>query len=133
MKLLTILLQAPSSRGFINPLFFIVATIIALVAIVFFVMQDKRKILHDVAAKHNYRYPALRIIASIYKILAVIIGIIALGTAAYFFKIEALLAVITLVVGTLIVLGLLAVSESIIVFLDIEQNTRETAQKQTGA
>jgi len=78
------------------------------------------------------KYPALRTIAGLYTAFAWIVGIVALIIAIYFgTKGEAglLIAVPTLVIGALMVLGVLAVSESIKVFIDIEYNTRQTANK----
>jgi VIT1/CCC1 family predicted Fe2+/Mn2+ transporter len=77
------------------------------------------------------RYPALRTIADFYTALAWLVGIVAVIIAVYFGTTEeaVLIAVATLVVGALIVLGVLAVSESIKVVIDIEYNTRQTANK----
>lgn len=78
------------------------------------------------------KYPALRTIAVIYTASAWIVGILAIIIAFYFgSKGEAglLIALPTLVVGALIVLGVLAVAESIKVVIDIEYNTRQSANK----
>lgn len=76
------------------------------------------------------RYPALRTIAGIYSVFAWIIGIVAVIIAIYSYsqneKAGLIVAIPTIVVGALIVLGLLAASESIKVFIDIEENTRKT-------
>lgn len=78
------------------------------------------------------KYPALRTIASLYTAFAWIVGIVALIIAIYFgTKSEGglLIALQTVVIGTLIVLGVLAVSELIKVVIDIEFNTRQSANK----
>ncbi|GIK21420.1 MAG: hypothetical protein BroJett005_08340 [Ignavibacteriota bacterium] len=77
------------------------------------------------------RYPALRTIAGIYSVFAWIIGIVAVIIAFISWSKGGetgglMIAIPTLVVGALIVLGLLAASESIKVFIDIEENTRKT-------
>jgi len=77
------------------------------------------------------RYPALRTIAGIYSVFAWIIGIVAVIIAFISWSKDGetgglMIAIPTLVVGALIVLGLLAASESIKVFIDIEENTRKT-------
>ena len=78
------------------------------------------------------RYLALRTIAGIYYSFAYIIGIVAVLIAGYSIinnqQIGILIAISSLVVGALIVLGLLAISESIKVFIDIEENTRKTKE-----
>jgi hypothetical protein len=75
------------------------------------------------------RYPALRTIAGIYSVSAWIIGIIAVIIAFYFYSqnqnMGLTIGLPSLVVGALIVLALLAISESIKVFIDIEENTRK--------
>jgi hypothetical protein len=76
------------------------------------------------------KYPALRTIAGIYSVFAWIIGIVAVIIAIYFYSqnqtMGLTIGIPSLVVGALLVLGLLAVSESIKVFIDIEENTRKT-------
>ncbi len=78
------------------------------------------------------RYPALRTIAGVYSVFAWIIGIVAVISAIYSFsqneKMGLMIAVPSLVVGSLIILGLLAISESIKVFIDIEENTRKSIE-----
>jgi hypothetical protein len=74
-----------------------------------------------------YRYPALRIIASVYMVFAWIIGIAAIITMFYLlseYEMQ-LFALGSLIVGGLLALGLAVISESIKVFLDIEYNTRQ--------
>lgn len=76
---------------------------------------------------NRYRYPTLRTIASIYMIAAWIVGIVAV-IIAYYYQIG-WIALLSLVLGGLVSLGLVALSESIKVFLDIEYNTRKKAEK----
>lgn len=74
------------------------------------------------------KYPALRTISGIYKVFAWIIGIVSIIVAAIFLKAGEtglIFSLISIVVGGLIVLGVLAVAESIMVFIDIEHNTRQ--------
>ena len=69
------------------------------------------------------KYPALRIIANIYKGLAWLVAITSFIMAwvlvgyIYFF-------ILTIVVGAIVAVSLLALSEGIKVFIDIEKNTR---------
>ena len=76
--------------------------------------------------KNSYdKYPALRTICQIYRISALIVGIISIIIALLTFKIGIILSLSTIVVGGLIILGLLAVAELMMVFIDIERNTRK--------
>ncbi len=78
------------------------------------------------------KYPALRTIARFFTVFAWLLGIFAVILAVYFGSKgeEGLfIALPTLVVGALMVLGVLAVSESIKVVIDIEYNTRQLAKK----
>ena len=130
MNLLNILLQ--SAAGGSNPILLplLLVAIIVIAIIIYFSTRKKNILASDNSASQNSRYPALRTIAAIYKTFAGIIGLVAGVTAAYFLTESTILilpAVIALVVGALLVLALLAVSESILVFIDIEHNTRETA------
>jgi hypothetical protein len=79
----------------------------------------------------KFRYPALITIAGFYMVLAWIVGIITIGISLYFLsKVDnKLLALISFILGLIIVLGLAAISESIKVFLDIESNTRKMAER----
>jgi len=75
------------------------------------------------------KYPVLRTIAVIYSVFAWIIGIVAVIIAIYFYSqnqnMGLTIGLPSLVVGALIVIGLLAISEFIKVFIDIEENTRK--------
>lgn len=71
------------------------------------------------------RYPALRTIAGIYMAYAVIIGLILIiMTFKYLIEKEWLIALSILIVGSILILVFIALSEFIKVFLDIEHNTR---------
>jgi hypothetical protein len=80
------------------------------------------------------KYSALRTISVIFKVLAVlaavgaIIGaLISLGSGASYSAFGGVVgAIIALLYGALICLYLFAASEFILVFLDIEENTRQT-------
>jgi hypothetical protein len=75
---------------------------------------------------NNYdKYPALRTICQIYRISAWIVGIISIIVAILTIKIGIILSLSTIVIGGLIVLGLLATAELMMVFIDIERNTRK--------
>ncbi|MCK9220890.1 MAG: hypothetical protein M0P47_12700 [Bacteroidales bacterium] len=79
----------------------------------------------------KYRYHALRTIAVVYMVLAWIIGIVAIITTFYFLSENKMqiFALVSIIVGGIVALGLAAISESIKVFLDIEYNTRKTSEK----
>jgi hypothetical protein len=75
------------------------------------------------------RYPTLQSIVDILNVVSYIIGFIAAGVSVFLYlnsdsQSGLIFAVPTLVIGTLIVLGLIALSESIKVIIDIEENTR---------
>ena len=79
------------------------------------------------------RYPALRTIAGIFSVFAWIIGIVAVIIAVLSWNKGGdawglMVALPTLVVGALMVLGLLAAAESIKVIIDIEENTRKAVE-----
>jgi hypothetical protein len=71
------------------------------------------------------RYPALRTISGIYKVVGwLIIVATVIVAVALLAQDVAIFAVIALVIGALIVLGVFAAAESIMVIIDIEHNTR---------
>ena len=73
------------------------------------------------------KYPALRVIAGLYQFIALVIAFLALVGLLLSFQQSASTPVITLlclVVGFIGVVSFLALSESIKVFIDVEQNTR---------
>lgn len=78
------------------------------------------------------KYPALRTIAGFFKLLAWIVGIVAVIAAVLLASkggdFGILISVIIIVIGATILLGLLAISESIMVLIDIEHNTRQKSK-----
>ena len=91
------------------------------------ITQDIQKLKSDAV---NRKYPALRFISDLYKILA---WIIVVATAIVFFfglsqeKLGILVAIGSIVIGGILVVTLLAIAEGIKLFIDIEHNTRLTA------
>jgi len=77
--------------------------------------------------KFEEKYPALRSLSSGYYIYAWIVGLTTIGIILYLLSISVNIGIIiaTLILGITTILGLLAVSEAIIVFVDIEENTRK--------
>lgn len=78
------------------------------------------------------KYPALRTIVVICKVFAFIIGIAAVIIAIVCIsqgQAGAMTGIIFLLIGALIVIGLIAVSELIKVFIDIEYNTRQASKR----
>ena len=79
------------------------------------------------------KYPALTIIAGIYKVFAIIGGLVALLSIVTLLNASAgtsqITASITLGASILTSLTLLAFSEGIKVFLDIEANTRKASER----
>ncbi len=78
------------------------------------------------------RYTALRSFASMYKGLAIFMGIVAaigLIMSLAGDRPNGTLALVSIIFGTVGVITLLAISEGIRVFLDIEENTRRSALK----
>jgi len=74
------------------------------------------------------KYPVLKSISGIFKAFAWIIGIVTIIVAVMCLQIVekgVIFSLISLVSGGLIVLGVLAVAETIILFIDIERNTRQ--------
>lgn len=73
------------------------------------------------------KYPALRVIAGLYQIIALVIALLALIGLLISFQQSAgtpVIAILCLVIGFIGVVSFLAVSESIKVFIDVEHNTR---------
>lgn len=73
------------------------------------------------------KYPALRVIAGLYQMIAVVIALLALIALLISFQQSAgtpVIAVLCLVIGFIGVVSFLALSESIKVFIDVEHNTR---------
>lgn len=77
------------------------------------------------------KYPVLRTIAGFFTLFALIVGIVAVIASIYFFtqgQAGLFFAIPILIVGALIVLGVLAISELIMVLIDIEYNTRQKSK-----
>lgn len=70
------------------------------------------------------KYPALRIISGVYYILAWIVIIFTLFCGFVFAKDSIALFFVIIVIGAIVSISLLAFSEGIKVFIDIEENTR---------
>jgi len=79
------------------------------------------------------RYPALKTISIIFSVLAWIIALASIFAFLYFLiaKEEGILSIVAILVGGLLTIGLLSISEIINVFMDIEENTRKTAEKKS--
>jgi hypothetical protein len=75
------------------------------------------------------KYPALRTISGIYKVFGWLIIVATLIVAFVLGQGSAIFALISIIVGALIVLGVFAAAESIMVFIDIEHNTRTNTKK----
>ena len=77
------------------------------------------------------KYPALRFIAALYQVIAVVIAVLTLLGLVVSFQQSAstpIITIVSLVVGLIGVVSFVALSESIKVFIDIEQNTRTTVE-----
>jgi DNA-directed RNA polymerase subunit M/transcription elongation factor TFIIS len=81
-------------------------------------------------------YPALRTIALIYQVLAILVGILSVGVLLYGLSLVdnpntntmgISIIVASIGAGSIITLGLWVVAEIIRLFIRIEENTRETA------
>ena len=86
----------------------------------------------DIAKSAEMRYPALRTISFLFKILSYVVfglTIIALFIEANRNYSDGLSIILTFVIGLLLGMILLALSESIIVLVDIEANTRKTSNR----
>lgn len=81
----------------------------------------------DIEPKSPSRYPALVTIATTYKVLAWIVGIMAV-IAAINVSNNGLTVFAFLFGGLIGVLTLMVFSKGIMVFIDIEENTRITAE-----
>ena len=83
----------------------------------------------------NGKYGALQTISVIFKVLAVIAAVLTIIVAVFTLIGRGgygaggfMATIIVLIYGAIVCLYFLALSESIIVFLDIEENTRLTAE-----
>lgn len=74
------------------------------------------------------KYPALETMIGIFKILAWLLGIVAVICAIVSFADGSPVGMFFIIVGALIFVLLFAIAESIKVFIDIEANTRRIAE-----
>ena len=76
------------------------------------------------------RYPALRFISGLYKVLAWLVCALSVVASIYLIfqgEVEISIALGVLIVGGILFVSLLAIAEIIKVFIDIEHNTRISA------
>jgi hypothetical protein len=85
--------------------------------------QSVAEIEHQLPAR---KYPAFRVIAGLYQIVAVVIALLALIALLITWQSAGtpIIAVLCLVIGFVGVVSFLALSESLKVFIDVEENTR---------
>ncbi|MCU1264559.1 MAG: hypothetical protein JWM21_877 [Acidobacteria bacterium] len=77
------------------------------------------------------KYPSLRVIAGLYQIIALVVALLALIGLLISLQQSAstpVIAVLCLVIGFIGVVSFLALSESIKVFIDVEENTRRIVE-----
>jgi len=102
------------------------------------IFKDEMKEMHELRHKspeksdqkesilNEAKYPTLRTISLIYKVLAVINGLGALIAIIYgLLKSEMIIITYSLVSGIIGVIAFLAISEIIKLFIDLEQNSRK--------
>lgn len=78
------------------------------------------------------KYPALRIISGILKVIGWIIAIASIIATFYFLSEEdglQFFSIASILGGGILTLGFLSMSEIIKVFIDIEENTRKMSEK----
>lgn len=126
MKLSSIFLQAGG-----NTLFLIIVVVLIIILIILGLVNRKKTSKFSANLIRDNRYPALNLISNIFMVLAIIVAALALLITAYFLRDgrSELFAVISFFAGTIGTIGFLAISESIIVLIDIEQNTRVVQKK----
>ena len=95
------------------------------------VYQKNKEEVQRTVQQSGLRYPALRIISGIFRIVAGVAGIAAI---IIIFQLisnnsDSTYIIATLVIGAILTISLLAISETIIVLVDIEANTRKTSNK----
>jgi len=92
--------------------------------------QDKSN--QNMSNSTQNKYPALRIISGIFKVLGWIIALISVISTFYFLSEEdgiQFLAIASILGGGILTLSFLSISEIIKVFIDIEENTRKASEK----
>jgi len=88
--------------------------------------EEQKKIENKNSTLPERKYPALRTISGIYKVFGWLIAIATLIIAIILGQTYQILPIIiTLIVGAIFALGVFAAAEAIIVFIDIEHNTRQ--------
>lgn len=90
------------------------------------VVKEKTNIAPTMAASSykERKYPALRTISYIYQVFGFIMMFAVIGSAVILVEESITSAILTLIGGVLIILGIFAVAELIKLFIDIEHNTR---------
>lgn len=100
--------------------------------------EDKSSVSSSKNMDISLKYPALRIISVVYKILAIIFAVAAIiglfvGLSKldhrYTKELGIIISLYSVFVGFFLVVTFLAVSEGIKLFIDIEENTRKMWQK----
>jgi hypothetical protein len=78
------------------------------------------------------KYPALRNLSNGYYIFSWILGLVTLAMVFYLYSLDAKIGIMisTFIIGVAMSLGALAASESIIVIIDIEENTRKHLEQE---
>lgn len=89
--------------------------------------QKSQRLNDSTIPSKSARYPALQFIASLYRVLAVLTGLVCILLVLLHLSSGNLLFIIAYIIGGIIgVITNLAIAEGIVVFIDIEKNTRET-------
>lgn len=82
--------------------------------------------------KEEKKFPFLSFLANVHGVIAIILGIIAIGVPIYFLidggGLSELIALYVFLGAGLTAIVMATISEIIYVFLNIEENTRETAK-----
>ena len=92
-------------------------------------IEPSKSQINNTPNTNRHRYPALSIISGLYNAFAWIIGVVAIIVSLVFFskgEEGTIIAVSVLISGVLAFIGLLAMSELIKLFIDIEYNTRSS-------
>jgi len=78
--------------------------------------------------KDKTKYPALKLISGVYKLLAHLTAIISILISVFYIlnnNGEYIIPIITIISGGILVITFFAISEIILIFIDIEKNTRD--------
>jgi len=89
-------------------------------------IQDKQDKQLEITNKDKTKYPALNVISAVYKFLAWLSAFISLLTSVIFLINDGVktISIISIVIGVILFISFLAISEIIRLFIDIERNTR---------